>query len=201
MAKKLILCLDFDGVIHAYTSGFQGIDTVGDPPTEGALNFLREANKHFVICIYSTRSAYKEGRFAMQKWLSDAFVKETGQLSPGDLDLLYEIQWPTAKPPAHISIDDRAIQFTGEWPDPKALLKFKPWNQKDSSKSSGSMSVDRLGILEGMSESSLQDRISELENVLLATAVVHGTCIKCEMFLPLGDHENHCIIKATLERR
>jgi hypothetical protein len=28
-----------------------------------------------------------------------------------------------------VSLDDRAITFTGEWPDVDFLRKFKPWNR------------------------------------------------------------------------
>lgn len=44
-----------------------------------------------------------------------------------------EISWPLFKPPAMVTIDDRAITFTGEWPSIDALLAFKPWNKKGQS--------------------------------------------------------------------
>lgn len=39
------------------------------------------------------------------------------------------LKFPTKKPAAFLQIDDRAITFTGTFPDPKELLKFKPWNK------------------------------------------------------------------------
>jgi hypothetical protein len=41
-----------------------------------------------------------------------------------------ELEWPTEKPPALVTIDDRAITFTGEWPAMAELLAFKPWNKR-----------------------------------------------------------------------
>jgi hypothetical protein len=38
--------------------------------------------------------------------------------------------WPTEKPNATISLDDRCLQFTGAWPPVETLLTFKPWNKK-----------------------------------------------------------------------
>ena len=40
------------------------------------------------------------------------------------------IQWPRTKPPAHVTIDDRAYQFMGRWEyDLDGLAAFKPWNR------------------------------------------------------------------------
>ena len=44
-----ILALDFDGVLHSYTSGWQGADVISDPPVPGAIEFLMEAVEHFEV--------------------------------------------------------------------------------------------------------------------------------------------------------
>ena len=62
-------CLDFDGVLHSYTSGWKGADVIPDPPVEGAIAFLREAVKHFQVEIFSSRSHQPGGGYAMRDWL------------------------------------------------------------------------------------------------------------------------------------
>jgi len=129
MSEKT-LCLDFDGVIHSYTSGWKGPAEIPDPPVPGALQFIIEALSVFDIHILSSRSAYKVGVPAMQQWLIEAF-KATGHSQHFAEDIaLTRIKWPTTKPPAHVTIDDRALTFTGEWPSIDYLLNFKPWNKQ-----------------------------------------------------------------------
>ena len=41
--RKPILCMDFDGVIHSYESGWRGATIIPDVPVEGALEFLKAA--------------------------------------------------------------------------------------------------------------------------------------------------------------
>lgn len=133
--SKPILCLDFDGVLHSYTSGWQGADVVSDPPVEGALDFLLSAARHFQVHIFSSRSNQPGGIAAMRKWLEAAFMDYYAEPDGGlaAMSPVYhamdKICWPTEKPPAFLTIDDRAILFTGLFPDPKVLLKFRPWNK------------------------------------------------------------------------
>lgn len=124
MTTKPLLCLDFDGVIHSYTSGWKGHDQIPDLPVPGALDFISRATEHFAVAIYSSRSGQPGGIAAMQKWLESHLF-----LADYRLNLMKLIQWPETKPPAMITLDDRAITFTGEWPDLASLLSFKPWNK------------------------------------------------------------------------
>lgn len=130
---KPILCLDFDGVIHSYTSGWQGAGRCDDPPVVGTLEYLIEATKHFRVMIYSSRSKSFAGRIAMRRYMRDHFAASLTFSPDHDHDWLYEaVEFPWFKPPALITIDDRALCFTGNWSDfgPAKLFAFKPWNKR-----------------------------------------------------------------------
>lgn len=124
LPKKPILCLDFDGVCHSYTSGWKGAAIIPDPPVEGMWDFIAAAVMYFEVHIFSSRSNQEGGIDAMQVWFL-AHVR-----GRGDVDNFNELRFPTEKPPAFIGIDDRVLTFTGEWPDAADLLKFKTWNAK-----------------------------------------------------------------------
>jgi hypothetical protein len=122
---KPILCVDFDGVIHSYTSAWVDEATIPDPPVPGALEWLIEAAKVFEVMIYSSRSKTEAGREAMSNWLTE-------QCMDADMDDEPEVVFAHEKPAAFLTIDDRAIQFDGDWSklDPKVLRDFKPWNKR-----------------------------------------------------------------------
>jgi hypothetical protein len=122
MSRKPILCLDFDGVCHHYRNGWKGAETIDDTPVPGLFEFIAAAQKHFRIAIYSSRSGQFGGIAAMKEWFDD----HNGILSKSQID---KILWPTEKPPAHVSIDDRALTFKGTWPKIEDLVGFKPWNK------------------------------------------------------------------------
>jgi hypothetical protein len=152
--KKPILCLDFDGVLHSYTSGWQGACTIPDAPVPGAMAFLLAVMASFDVAIFSSRSRYWFARWAMKRWLRQHLVAyfesavQTGATFDHMLALGYSIgmdpwsseleafadylvrrlRFPTEKPPAFLTIDDRAITFKGTWPEMWQLESFKPWN-------------------------------------------------------------------------
>lgn len=113
--RQPTLCLDFDGVLHSYASGWQGAENIPDPPTPGAKAFVTAAGEHFKVVVYSTRCATQEGRDAIARWL--------------DKHGFPQLTIAETKPPALVTIDDRALTFTGEWPEIAELLAFKPWNK------------------------------------------------------------------------
>lgn len=120
-----IICLDFDGVIHSYASGWQGANVVADDPVPGALEFICEVLERpdVTLAIYSARSGQPGGIEAMQAWLA---MHLGWDLSP----VQAAISWPTSKPPALVTLDDRAVQFLGTFPPVDELVAFEPWNKR-----------------------------------------------------------------------
>jgi hypothetical protein len=142
---KPILCIDFDGVAHAYTSPWKGPDVISDNVVPGFFEWAENANQSFELVIYSSRSKKDSGISAMRKWFIEQFRLYCESLhaeefadaeSPTDIKLkaggrpVIHLQFANEKPPAFLTIDDRAVCFEGSWPDPQELLKFKPWNKR-----------------------------------------------------------------------
>ena len=108
---------DFDGVIHSYASGWQGMDICADPPVDGindAIQAIRRAG--YRVVVVSTRCADDTGLNAVIAYLHNHRI------------MVDEVA--AHKPPAIVYIDDRAICFDG---NPETLLEkvesFKPWNK------------------------------------------------------------------------
>lgn len=130
--RKPILCLDFDGVIHDYREGWRGGEIYGNA-TPGFFAWAVKAMRLFRLVVYSSRSATPEGQTAMGeaigKWSIDAI--ERGEV-PSDFDwggFFPHLEFASEKPPAFVTIDDRALQFWGDWDqfDPEQLRGFTPW--------------------------------------------------------------------------
>jgi hypothetical protein len=126
---KPIFCLDFDGVVHHYTTPFESPTIIPDPPVEGALAFmsLLLANDYDVQ-IYSVRSHERGGIRAMKDWLK----KHAGAMwypSPGQPGL-EDVKFPQRKPAMQLALDDRVLLFDGSFPDIEFIKNFKPWNRK-----------------------------------------------------------------------
>ncbi len=93
--KQKTLAIDFDGVIHKYSKGFQGLDNIYDGPMDGTLNGLKELkDQGFVLKILSSRP--KE---YIQPWLNKYGLDE------------YISEISNHKFPAKLYIDDRGFHF------------------------------------------------------------------------------------------
>lgn len=128
--NKPILCLDFDGVCHQYTSKWQRADIIPDSHVPGLFEFLEEAKKLFDIQVFSTRSHQEGGTEAMMLWFMQERKAWRAQGGKPPVDTPLEISFPKEKPPAFVGIDDRVITFDGNWPDVQMLRTFKPWNKR-----------------------------------------------------------------------
>jgi len=133
MSNRPIICVDFDGVIHSYENGWQDGEIYGTV-VPGFFEWYLEAAKHFDIRIYSSRSRYPAMREAMGKWLMD----QCGAWAADrEKSMMAAFTFAHEKPPAFVTIDDRAICFKGDWNADElsidALRAFKPWNVKRES--------------------------------------------------------------------
>lgn len=156
--SRPLLVLDFDGVIHLYTSSWQGARVIPDPPVPGALEFIVMALDHFELAIFSSRSHHFGGRRAMKRWLKSqlivaapswsstppwwqGYIARTAFADPWADEValaanrvVREIRWPLFKPPAFLTIDDRAMRFEGTFPNREGITKlkeFRPWHKKE----------------------------------------------------------------------
>lgn len=117
---KKTICIDFDGVIHSYKSGWKGIDDIPDPPVPGAFKALIQYIDYgYEVCIYSSRSKDIKGIMAMTAWFIANGYPENKYLE--------KLSFPTQKPAAWLTIDDRCICFDGKFPGTDAIDNFQPW--------------------------------------------------------------------------
>lgn len=120
MKRLPIILVDFDGVLHRYSTGWKGHDVVDDVPVKGAIEWLEGlvASGRFSVNIYSSRCRFEEGVDAMAAWLVAHGLSE---------EALQQIGFPHEKMAAFLTIDDRAWCFAGEFPTEQQILEFKPW--------------------------------------------------------------------------
>lgn len=116
MVKTVVF--DFDGVINSYRSGWVNPTEIPDPPVEGikeSIEAIRKAG--YRVVVVSSRCATMPGILAIQKYLRKYNI---------EVDNIQK-----EKPPAYVTIDDRAITFDGH---PETLLEkidsFVPWMKK-----------------------------------------------------------------------
>ena len=136
MSKRWTIAVDFDGVIHQYTSKFD-IDEL-DPPMPGAFEWLEEMVKHFTVVIHSCRltpHGDEEDTYGRELEMARALlVVEEGFLEHGlPQEVLDELEFwqKPGKPTALVYIDDRGFRFEGTFPSKKQIHQLRPWKYKE----------------------------------------------------------------------
>lgn len=116
--KKQRIILDFDGVIHGYESGWQGVEVIPDPPVPGAREAIADLRETFEVVVFSSRCHQEGGVEAIRLYL---------ELHGIEVDDVVR-----NKVPASASVDDRGFRFEGNWEATVAQLKgdLRPWNKK-----------------------------------------------------------------------
>lgn len=111
MHKKTIL-IDLDGVLNTYNGYY---DETRIPPIKvGAYEFVRKLCKDYKVIVFTSRNLLLTAKWVMQNGLED-FVENITNV----------------KEPAYLMIDDRCINFNGNYTDLKNKIdKFKVWSKK-----------------------------------------------------------------------
>ena len=117
--ERYTVAVDFDGVIHSYTSPWVSAEHIPDPPVPGAIEWLDELSRSLAVVIFTTRGKTKEGQRAVRHWLH-----ENG-LSWG-----MNAAVTAEKPAALAYVDDRAWRFDGvNFPSAHEIHAARPWNK------------------------------------------------------------------------
>jgi len=127
--------IDFDGVLHSYTSGWQGKANIPDAPNPGAIEFLEEllAAEDMEPVIWTSRVHCRENEDPVEAENAKIAIKQWLYLQGVGPDEVNRLKITSDKPPAVMLIDDRAFKFEGTFPTPDTIREFKPWNIKDQS--------------------------------------------------------------------
>lgn len=146
--ERYTVAVDFDGVLHSYTSPWMNARTIPDPPVPGAIEWLAVMLGKFDVAITSTRNTQWLGKYAMRAWLRRHLYDYYWQIANASgrswthadvddeawiaaRDAVWQLKFPKHKPPALIYLDDRAWRFRGPgtWPTAQEIHQARPWNK------------------------------------------------------------------------
>lgn len=114
---KKTVAVDFDGVLHAYTTKWTYAHEIHDGPVADALEaVVAYLRADYDVVVFSARAQDPAGKDAIEDWLIEHDFP--------DLRVVHE------KPHAELYIDDRGYQFNGTFPTVEEIQSFKPWNKR-----------------------------------------------------------------------
>lgn len=135
---KPTIAVDFDGVIHRYSEGWKD-GTIYDTYVPGFFQWWFEMQPHFRVVIISSRFTDDTAIQRVRAWFSLRYHEAVDCGEIPDLDeyvqTFYDrLEISKEKPPALVTIDDRALRFTGDWDNWQfsvvGLKAFRTWQQK-----------------------------------------------------------------------
>ncbi len=105
--NKPNICVDFDGVIHRYSRGWQG-GMIYDDPMPGALESLKSLSTKYNVVIFTTRlnpTLREDGIAKYEKELINWLEKY------GFKQGIHYTELTAIKPKAKLYLDDRGLRF------------------------------------------------------------------------------------------
>lgn len=145
----LTIAIDFDGVIHQYSKGWQD-GTCYDKPVEGVFEAIESLFKQgYNVFIFSTRNSKQIKTWMKENCYECDYIHNGMGGDPNDYcypKFNFTVEripfwvkfWgkknvvgiTKRKLPAHVYIDDRALKFEGDWTKTIELIKhFKTYQQ------------------------------------------------------------------------
>ena len=110
-----LICVDFDGVIHD-NMNYRGSRVINGKPIPGTIEALNILSCDYEVVIHSARCQDVEAMKSIEEWLHK-------------YNMNYELV--RFKPNAYIFIDDRGINFSGNWEKTLDDVKiFTQWQEK-----------------------------------------------------------------------
>lgn len=129
--KRQTLLIDFDGVLHDY-HGWTGPKAQG-PPIKQARAAMHQLSRAYRLVCFSTRPAEE-----VSLWLHHYGFPE--------------MKVTNKKEPAHLIIDDRAIQFEGVWDSQfiSRITSFSPhWSSSNAPEDAVTVQPEAQDLLLG----------------------------------------------------
>lgn len=93
---KPTVVFDFDGVIHSYTSGWQGVNVIPDPPINGIANTIADIRRMNEVVVVSIRCVVPKGKQAVEDYLKKHHIEvdavTAGYYDPVDYELILPVE-------------------------------------------------------------------------------------------------------------
>lgn len=129
------VALDFDGVLHLDMGAGGSGNIIPEGPVPGAIERLLELINHPQIdhvYIFSLRCYGQHGIDAMASWLYHCLLDHGCRMEEA-VKVVGSLSFVKTKPENCVIIDDRCMQFKGNWNAPEfsadAIANFKGWNR------------------------------------------------------------------------